>query len=86
MTAWTPEKRAAHSERIRVLMNEPAMRRKISERTKEGMKKAPGTSPELQMLRGAWAIAQPSTRRRFLDEIFSPICSASHAAKDVAGR
>jgi hypothetical protein len=84
MTAWTPEKRAAHSLRIRVLMNEPAMRRKISERTKEGMQKAPGT-PELQMLRAAWAVAQPSTRKRFLDEILSPVCSASPASKDLGG-
>ena len=84
MTAWTPEKRAAHSERIRVLMNEPAMRRKISELTKEGMKKAPGTPPELQMLRGAWAVAQPSMRKRFLDEIFWSVCSAS-ASNDADG-
>ena len=81
---WTPEKRAAFSQKMRAVMSDPAVRQKVSERTKEAMK----SSPDLKLLRLAWAAAQPSTRKRFLDEIVSPVCSASPASKDdlAAGR
>jgi hypothetical protein len=58
---------------MRGVMNDPAVRRKISEGTKEAIA---STSPELQILRVAWRAAQPVARKRFLDEILSSVCSA----------
>jgi predicted ArsR family transcriptional regulator len=40
---------------------------------------------ELRALRGAWHDARPETRKQFLDEILSPVCSASAPSEPGGG-
>ncbi|UFZ02932.1 hypothetical protein LQG66_27275 [Bradyrhizobium ontarionense] len=56
-------------------MADPAVRARISERTKAGMAAASGTVADLRLLRDAWGRARPEARARFLTEIFAPACS-----------
>ena len=84
--AWTPERRAAQSARIRARFADPAIREMISERTKEGIRNAPqAVSSELQALRWIWNCASPQVRKRFLEEILSPVCSASASKDEPSG-
>jgi hypothetical protein len=63
--AWTPEKRAAASEKMRAMA---------------GMKTL-AASPQLQMLRLAWAAATPADRSRFFNEIILPVYTASASSE-----
>jgi hypothetical protein len=65
----SPEARLRIAEATRAAMTSPAVRQKISERTKLGM----GTLPELSLLRAAWRGARPSVRRTFIEEVLSPL-------------
>jgi O-methyltransferase involved in polyketide biosynthesis len=69
---WTAEKRAAHSAKMRVIMNDPTVRQRVSQGTKAGMQSA--LSDELRLLRTLWVRISPAARKRFLDELFSPLC------------
>lgn len=66
---WTPERRAAHGELTRRKMRDPAVRAKISRRTREAM--AQKRAPELLALREAWSVASAATRTEFLSEILA---------------
>lgn len=70
--AWTAEKRAAHSARMRTIMNDPTIRHKVSEGTKVGMKNV--VTDELRALRSLWRGTSTAARKRFLEEMFSPCC------------
>jgi hypothetical protein len=72
----TPEMRAAMSAKMRVIMNDPAVRRRISEGTKAGMLAAADELPELILLRNAWGRCRPSVRKRFIEELLSAAFSA----------
>lgn len=65
----SPEARQRIAEATRTAMADPAVREKISERTKIGM----GTLPELRRLRDAWQLARPSVRKAFIEEILAPL-------------
>ena len=67
----TPEMRAAMSAKMRVIMNDPAVRHRVSEGTKAGMRAAAEELPEFILLRTAWANSRPSVRKRFIDELFA---------------
>jgi hypothetical protein len=76
----TPQMRAAMSAKMRVVMNDPAVRRRISSGTKAGMRAAAeGELPELMQLRAAWAGCRPSVRRRFIDELLAAAYAAALA-------
>lgn len=74
---WSLEKRARFSAETKARMKDPAVRARISERTKSGMLAASGQLAELRLLRDAWQCARPAARTRFLNEILAPVCSAS---------
>lgn len=71
---WSAEKRARFSAETKARMEDPAVRARISERTKAGMQAASGELEELRLLRGVWQRLTPQTRRRFLNELFATIC------------
>jgi hypothetical protein len=54
-------------------MADPAVRLRISERTKQGMRAAAEWMPELRRLRDAWHGARSDVRRRFLAEVLAPV-------------
>jgi len=58
----------------------PEMRRKISERTREGIAQRAKWSGELAALHIVWRAACPEARRRFLDEILEPLGTDSGGA------
>jgi hypothetical protein len=71
----SPEARGRIAETTRAAMASPAVRRKISEGTKLGMKAIrTAVLPELASLREAWRDARPSARRAFLNEVLAPMC------------
>jgi hypothetical protein len=74
--------RARISAETKARMQDPAVRARISERTKAGMQAASGQLAELRPLRDAWLRSGTGTRTRFLNEILSPVCTAS-APKDA---
>jgi hypothetical protein len=65
----TAERRAAISAATKEKMADPAIRAKISRRTKDGILSAQGGLYELRDLRTAWKRAQPHIRRRFFSEV-----------------
>lgn len=69
----SPDARRRIGEATRAAMASPAVRQKISERTKLGMK---AMLPEITKLREAWCSARPSARRAFLNEVLAPLCEA----------
>lgn len=68
-----PEKRAAASEATKARMADPAVR----ERIRAGMRKAALTSDDLSALRVVWRKTSAAARARFLNELFSAVCSTS---------
>jgi hypothetical protein len=58
----TPEMRAAMSAKMRVVMGDPAVRHRVSEGTRAGIRAAAEELP---------ASSRPSVRKRFIDELFS---------------
>jgi hypothetical protein len=78
------EERARISAETKARMADPAVRARISERTKAGMQAASGQLAELEPLRASWLQARPETRTRFLNEILASACSAS-ASNDPRG-
>jgi len=68
-------------------MADPAVRKKISERTKAGMARASTLAPQKRALAVAWQAACPEIRKSFLDEILAPVCvaSAAEAPRDPHG-
>jgi hypothetical protein len=69
--------RALISARTRQAMAAPAVRQRISERTKAGMAAVSGSASERAALAFAWRLARPSVRRAFVEGLFTPLCSAS---------
>jgi hypothetical protein len=66
----SPEARQRIADATRAAMASPAVRRKISERTKVGM----GVLlPEIARLRDAWRGARPGARRAFICEVLAPM-------------
>lgn len=63
-------------------MADPEVRKRISDRTKEGMLAAAGMLPELAALRSAWRAARPAVRKRFLSELMAEMVEA---CDDVRG-
>jgi O-methyltransferase involved in polyketide biosynthesis len=76
----TAQMRAAMSAKMRVVMNDPAVRRRVSDGTKAGMRAAAEELPELTMLRTAWARSRPSVRKRFIDELLSAVYATPPAS------
>ena len=78
---WTPEERKAHGELTRARMADPAVRQKVSERTKEGMRAATpqidATRATIAMLCTAWDEASLEARQKFLLMVLSAACGAS---------
>ncbi|UYO49665.1 hypothetical protein KQX64_03355 [Rhodopseudomonas palustris] len=68
-----PEARAKASADTRARMADPAVRQRI----RDGMVAAAGLADALAPLRRAWRDAPPDVRKHFLDEILSPVCTAS---------
>lgn len=67
-----PEQRAKISEATRAAMADPAVRKRISDRTKAGMRAAEAAAvKELKGLQRAWRAAGPAARRRFLADLLS---------------
>jgi hypothetical protein len=80
-SSMTPEQRARISAATKAAMADPAVRQRIH----DGMRRASAVSLlELKSLRAAWLSAGASARKRFLDEILSPVCTAS-APNDADG-
>jgi hypothetical protein len=82
--AWkhTPEIRAAMSAKMRLIMNDPAVRQRVSEGTKAGMRAAAEEElPELMQLQAAWAGSRPSVRKRFIDELLAAAYAAASAPR-----
>jgi hypothetical protein len=75
--AMSKDQRARISAATKAAMEDPAVRARISERTKAGMLAASGQLLELRLLRDAWQRARSGTRTRFLNEILAPVCTAS---------
>ncbi|TAH68251.1 MAG: hypothetical protein EWM45_04775 [Rhodopseudomonas palustris] len=86
----TPEAKAKIAERNRARWADPAERARVSEATKarmaspevrqrirDGMARAARTSDALDSLRQAWLATTPEVRKRFIEELFMPACSAS---------
>lgn len=59
--------------RTREAMADPAIRARISEATKAGMRRRADWFPGLCALEAAWRSAPPEARRRFLSEIFESV-------------
>jgi hypothetical protein len=77
----TPQMRAAMSAKMRVVMNDPAVRRRVSDGTKAGMRAAAEEElPELILLRTAWALSRPPVRKRFIDALLSVVYAAPPAS------
>ena len=72
----SPSARQAISEKVRATMSDPEVRKRISERTKDGMMAAAGMMPELSALRCAWRGARPAVRKRFLSELMADLVEA----------
>ncbi len=64
----TPERRAEISAATKARMADPAIRAKISRRTKDGLLAAQNGLFEIRDLRTAWKRARPEIRKRFLSE------------------
>lgn len=73
---FTDESRRALSQKVRASMADPEVRKRISDRTKEGMLAAAGMLPELAALRSAWRAARPAVRKRFLSELMAEMVEA----------
>lgn len=77
---WTPEARKAHGELTRAKMADPAVRHKISERTKAGMRAADpqidATRAEISKLCTAWDEASSEARQKFVLRVVSAACGA----------
>jgi hypothetical protein len=70
--------RARIAEGTRAAMASPEVRRRISERTREGMLAASELQhSELHGLRTAWRAARPVARQRWLAELFALICGGN---------
>jgi hypothetical protein len=78
---WTPEARKAHGELTKARMASLAVRQKISERTKAGMRAADpqiaATRAELSNLCAAWDEASSEARQKFLLTVLSAARGAS---------
>ena len=72
----SPAAREALSQKVRTSMSDPEVRKRISERTKDGMMAAAGMLPELSALRRAWRDARPTVRKRFLSELMADLVEA----------
>jgi hypothetical protein len=70
----TPEMRAALSAKMRVVMNSPDVKRRVSDGTKKGMEAIAADLPEKRALLAAWRQAGPWARKQFLSEILDPVC------------
>jgi hypothetical protein len=73
---WTPEARKAHGELTKSKMDDPAVRQRISERTKAGMSAADPTPAEFAKLCEVWREVSPKARQKFLLKLFLAACSA----------
>jgi hypothetical protein len=72
---WTPEARKAHGELTKSKMNDPAVRQRISERTKAGMRANDPTPAEVAKLCEVWREVSPKARQKFLLKILLVACS-----------
>jgi hypothetical protein len=72
---WTPEARKAHGELTKSKMNDPAVRQRISERTKVGMRATDPTPAEVAKLCEVWHEVSPKARQKFLLKIILAVCS-----------
>jgi hypothetical protein len=84
MKRMTPEARAALSAKMKVVMNDPEVRRRVSDATKEAMRNHAERMPDLRLLLDAWTRARPWAREQFLRRIIlEPACRAqSDGPKD----
>jgi hypothetical protein len=77
---WTPEERKAHGELTKARMENPAVRQKISERTRAGMRAADPQivvrAAEVLKLCAAWDEASSEARQKFLFMVLSAACGA----------
>lgn len=64
----SPEYVAQQSVRMKAIYADPALRRKVSERTRLAQR------PELTALRHWWAVAPVAVRKLFLEEALAPAC------------
>jgi hypothetical protein len=72
---WTPEMRRAHGELTKSKMDDPAVRQRISDRTKAGMRAANPTPAEFARLCEVWREVSPKARQKFLLKLFLAACS-----------
>jgi hypothetical protein len=78
---WTPERRKAHGELTKSKMADPAVWKRISERTKEGMRPArpviSRTRADVVKLCAAWDEASSQARKAFVRKILAAVGSVS---------
>jgi hypothetical protein len=79
--SYTPEQRRALSQKVRATMADPEVRKRISDRTNEGMLAASDLAPELTALRDAWRVARPAVRKRFLAEVMAELVEAADVGR-----
>jgi hypothetical protein len=81
MKSMTPEARAALSAKMKVVMNDPEVRRRVSDATKKVRDHGERT-PDLRLLLDAWTwtrswareqLLRQNIRKRFLEELLSPL-------------
>jgi len=82
MKSMTLETRAALSAKLKVVMNDPEVRRRVSDATKKAMRDHGQGTPDLRLLLDAWTWAhswareqllRQNIRKRFLEELLSPL-------------
>jgi len=82
MKSMTSEARAALAAKMKVVINDPEMRRRVSDATKKAMRDIAERTPDLRLLLDAWTQARPwareqflrqNIRKRFLEELLSPL-------------
>jgi hypothetical protein len=82
MKSMTSEARAALAAKMKVVINDPEMRRRVSDATKKAMRDIAERTPDLRLLLDVWTQAPPwareqflcqNIRKRFLKELLSPL-------------
>ena len=82
MKSMTPEARAALSAKMKVVMNDPEVRRRVSDATKKAMRDHGERTPDLRLRLDAWTwtrswareqLLRQNIRKRFLEELLSPL-------------
>jgi hypothetical protein len=69
---------------MRLIMNDPGVRQRVSQATKVG--RLSPLSDDMGLPRSLWLNVSPGARKRFLEEIFSPLCVDRPRFADVSDK